>query len=429
MLNKREYPPIGETVFYDRLENGLRLCVVPRRGFTTSLAMLTVDFGSTESAVKYKGKTIPLPSGTAHFLEHRVFEMAGGVSAMSVLTDMGANVNAFTASDLTAYHFDCSSGFMDALEVFLSFIFHPEITEEGVRKEKPIILREIAMSRDEPETELYYGLLRCLFKRHPIREPILGTEETVATIDSELLNICHSVFYVPANMALTVVGDLDPIQVRDHVERVIASDYYNPPERIPGPRDMGKPVSVHRKKAMEISGDMFLAGAKTDSPQNGKALQREEIVSALALCYLMGEASPLYNRMYEEGIVNETFSFESEITGGVSFISLGGESQDPEKVLDAVFAEAEAVVKAGLDEKRFSRLRKAAIGDELRDLNSFECIADGASWAMLRGYDFFDTVSVIKSVEAEEIREYIAKSFVRDRFAVSEILAKGGQEQ
>ena len=66
------------------------------------------------------------------------------------------------------------------------------------------------MINDNPGTELYYGLLRCLYKNNPIRDNIAGTVESISEITPEVLYACHNVFYNPSNMVLCVVGGVEP---------------------------------------------------------------------------------------------------------------------------------------------------------------------------------------------------------------------------
>ena len=167
MFNKYEYGRIGEQCWRERLDNGLRLIVVPKKDHNRSLAFLAVHYGGADRSFKQGGEWTNTPAGVAHFLEHKAFELEGGVDAMTVMTKRGANVNAFTSSDMTAYHFDCVTGFYENLETLVGFVTNPAFTKESVEREKGIIAQEIKMGEDDPDHAVYYGLLRGLFKKHP----------------------------------------------------------------------------------------------------------------------------------------------------------------------------------------------------------------------------------------------------------------------
>ena len=283
MFTKREYGRIGELAFYDTLESGLRLIVVPKRDFRRSLAFLAVNYGGADRRFRLGGNEYETPAGVAHFLEHKTFETEDGSDAMSIMGARGANVNAFTASDMTAYHFDCVEGFQHNLETLLSFVSKPHFTDESVEREKAIIAQEIKMGEDDPDHRIYYNLLRSLYRHHPLRDPVVGTAESISGTDAELLRFCHSSFYVPANMCLVVVGDQDPIRVRTAAERILPKERIEPPEVIHGPIEGEKPYKARKSEKMDVAETMFLAGIKTGAAKTSE----DEIMH-----YATGDKSP-----------------------------------------------------------------------------------------------------------------------------------------
>ena len=423
MFNKYEYGRIGEQCWRERLDNGLRLIVVPKKEYNRSLAFLAVHYGGADRRFKKGGEWTDTPAGVAHFLEHKAFELEGGEDAMTVMTRRGANVNAFTSSEMTAYHFDCVSDFYENLETLVGFVTRPGFTKESVEREKGIIAQEIKMSEDDPDHAVYYGLLKGLFKKHPIREPVVGTVESISGITDELLRTCHSAFYVPENMTLVTVGDLDPISVRKEAERLFPRCYRMSPER-EKVREKLEPAKKRVTAKMEVAETIFLAGAKTDSPSGGADGVRAELVAALSLNTLLSEASPLYSELYSEGLINETFSYDFERPNGVSFLSFGGETARPDEVTERVLAEAKRLADGGIDEKYFARRKKAAMGDELRALNSFDNIAYNLALGAAGGYDYFETAPVLKDVTADEVRDFLKTWLTGERLSVSVVQRK-----
>ena len=102
-MEKRYYPALEETVFQETLPNGLTVLVVPRPGFTRKLAYFITDFGAIHRNFTLNGKTWETPAGIAHFLEHKLFDMPD-MDVMAEFAALGANPNAFTSYDVTAYH-------------------------------------------------------------------------------------------------------------------------------------------------------------------------------------------------------------------------------------------------------------------------------------------------------------------------------------
>ena len=128
MLKKKEYAPVGETAFTAETRSGLRVTVVPKPGFRKSMAFLAVNYGGADREFTFSGERFSTPAGTAHFVEHRLFEVEGQANALTTLSQRGANANAFTSPDMTAYHFECTDSFFENLRLLLQFVSTPYFT-------------------------------------------------------------------------------------------------------------------------------------------------------------------------------------------------------------------------------------------------------------------------------------------------------------
>ena len=152
------YPQLGEKLYREVLTNGLTVAVVPRPGFSRKLAYFMTDFGSIHRRFELEGRQYEVPAGIAHYLEHKLFDLPGrDVSAE--LAELGANVNAFTSYDMTAYYFSCTENFEQALDLLLEFVSTPYFTEESVEKERGIIDQEIGMNLDAPDSVVFERLM------------------------------------------------------------------------------------------------------------------------------------------------------------------------------------------------------------------------------------------------------------------------------
>lgn len=424
MLSFREYPRLGESVYAGELENGLRLTVVPRPGYTKTLALLAVNFGGADRTYEKNGGTFASPAGAAHFLEHKVFEMEEGRDAMAELAKRGANANAFTTPDMTAFHFECTDAPEEDLRLLLRFVTAPAFTPESVEREKPIIIQELRMSADDPDDLAYYGLLGALYKHSHIRENVAGDEESVRGLDAGTLYRCHRDFYVPANMALAVVGRADPKRVEAVCAELLPA--VSPPRPVtvdPGP-ERRTPLKMRVEREMDVGAPIFQAGVKTKMGLWGRESVKFELTASLALSALLGTASPLYRRLYDEGLINETFGYDFENVAGCSHLCFGGETRDPELVCLRVLEEAAGMAARGLDPEYFARRKKAVYGGALRALGSHESVACNVAAGDLAGYDYFDTLNVLDSVTAEEVRGFLAEYLTAPNCAISMIKRK-----
>ena len=131
----KEYNKIGETLHLCELDNGLRICVVPKKGFSSCYAVLATNYGGAMRRFEVDGKVLDTPAGIAHFLEHKMFDMPDGSNVMKLFSEHGADPNAYTSSGETCYHFSCTSDFEENLRLLLKYVYTPYFTSETVQKE------------------------------------------------------------------------------------------------------------------------------------------------------------------------------------------------------------------------------------------------------------------------------------------------------
>ena len=416
------YERIGESVYQETLPNGLRIFVVPKPGYTKKYAFFATRYGGMDTRFQLDGEWLDTPAGIAHYLEHKMFDTKEG-NALQELAKNGAEPNAFTANAMTGYYFDSTDHFEENLEILLSFVSIPYFTEESVAKEQGIIGQEIRMIEDNPDWQIYTRMLQALYSRSPARTSIAGTVESISHITAETLYDCHKAFYTPSNMALAVVGDVDPHHVVDLARRIL------PREGGPViPRDYGdEPDAVAEKEtscAMEVSCPQFLAGFKCRPAKDGEEYMRLSLIGDMACDILLGDSSPLYLRLYDEGLINTSFGGSFEMMPGIAYLYAGGDSKDARAVTAAIQKEAERLVREGVDETFYQRVKKAAFGANLRGLNSFENIAVSLTEGYFHGYDPLRFPQVFDSITKADIEAFLRDNILPERMVLSEITPK-----
>ncbi len=407
-MKLKEYSKIGERVYFRRLENGLGLFCVQKPDYYKSFAFFAANYGGADRRFRLDGEWIDTPAGVAHYLEHKMFDMPDG-NALTQFTMNGANPNAFTSSDMTAYHFECTDRFYDNLELLLRFVSTPYFTEDSVEKERGIIGQEIRMTEDNPYHAIYYGLLRSLYKYNPIKDPVAGTVESIAEITPDVLNACHRVFYNPSNMVLCVCGDQDPEKIADTAREILPRFRGPVPEKDYGKKESLNPVKAMTERIMEVGIPTFLMGAKDGAAASGDGLLRRELVGELALELIAGRSSALYARLYNDGIINGSFSADFETSAGQSYVIMGGESGEPDRAFNEISSAAAIIGEKGPDKQMFERQKKAAIGRKLRELDSFDDICYSVAKGYFGGYDPFGAIDVLSGITEDDV-----KSFARD---------------
>ena len=420
-MKKTYYPELDETLYTRRLENGLTVAVVPRKGFTKKLAYFVTDYGSIHTDFTLEGKVYKAPAGVAHYLEHKIFDLPGNRDVSAEFAAMGAMTNAFTSYDMTAYYFSTTENFDGCLRLLLEFVSTPYFTEESVEKERGIIDQEIGMNEDAPDSVIFEKLMQSMYTAHPIRVPILGTCETIREITPENLHLVHRAFYSPGNMLLCVIGDVRPESITAIAREVLGTE----------PKPVGKKLRPWQEgmtcekadvsASMEVAMPMFNLAFKAEPLEPGDASIRVEMIADLAAEALFGESSELYLKMYDEGIIDSSFGGGFETVDGCAMLLCSGDSDQPEAVREAILKQAARLVEEGIPEKNFLRMKRSALGRRIRGLDSFDATCFRICAYHFSRFDYFRFPEIYRSIEAWEICDFLKRIVKPERCSLSVI--------
>ncbi|MGX4574677.1 EF-P 5-aminopentanol modification-associated protein YfmH, partial [Clostridioides difficile] len=407
---------LKEEVYYEKLQNGLDVYFMPKRGFMKKYAILATNYGSNDLEFVPIGedKKIRVNEGIAHFLEHKMFEQPDGGDAFDKFSKLGVNANAFTNFTMTAYLFSATENFYESLEHLIDYVQTPYFTDENVEKEKGIIAQEIKMYNDDPDWNVYFNCLKAMYVNYPARIDIAGTVDSIYKITKEELYKCYNTFYNPGNMALFVVGDLDVEKVIDvtkksnnyKVDKLSKSIERFYPE---------EPEGVKEKEVIEkfpISMPMFNIGFKDSNVGlKGKELLRKEIVTDILVGMLFKKGSKLYEDLYMQGLINENFGagFSSQVDYAFSIIA--GDSKEPKKVKEIILDYIEKSKKEGLSKEEFERTKKKKIGSFIKCFDSINFIGNSFISYVFKDINLLDYLDIIKDITFEEVEERLKEHF------------------
>jgi len=411
---------LEETYHRCKHPSGLEIQVCTKPGYSSAYALFSTKYGSIDTAITHDdGTATQIAEGTAHFLEHKLFE-SEDLDAFARFAKTGASANAFTSFYKTAYEFSCSGSFDENLEILLDFVQSPYFTEATVQKEQGIIGQEIRMYLDHPGWCEMMNLLQALYATHPVRCDIAGTEQSIATITAELLHECYRNFYNLHNMALTVAGNVTKEQVLAVADKMLKTGDGGRAAIRPRMMDNDIPAQEIVRRKMAVSVPTFLLGCKeaVDKP----LLTAEEAVTAeLVLDALCGEASPLYEQLLDKGLINAGFGSELFSAEDYACALMGGESKQPELAAEKIKAALLRAAEEGLNPEDFERARRKAYGRLLMDLNDVDALANGLCNAWLEGNDMFARARALREVTLEQACVHVRKMFRPGYFALSVI--------
>ena len=419
-MELRTYPALGEQVIWQTLKNGLTVAIVPRPGFTKKLCYFVTDFGAIHTNFTVDGIDHQVPAGIAHYLEHKLFDLPGR-DVTAEFAALGAIPNAFTSYDITAYYFSCTENFPKCLDLLLEFVSTPYFTDETVQKEQGIIGQEIDMNRDNPDTQIFEMLMENMYETHPIRVPILGRRETIAQITPETLTACHKAFYRPDNMLLCIVGDVDADEVRKIAENRLGEPKLPPVERVRRWEEAMTCKTGYAEKAMDVAMPMFHLGFKCEPWEPGEEATRRELTAELAAEALFGESSPLYQSLYEQGLIDTSFGGGFETIDGMALFTASGDSNDPKAVVEAILGRAKEIVASGLEEADFLRMKRSALGRRIRSLDSFDATCYRICAYHLSGFDYFNFPAIYRDITAEDVCRFLETAITRERMSLAVI--------
>ena len=420
-MTEKNYPELDETVFRETLGCGLPLAVVPRQGFSKKLCYLAVDFGSVHTDFTLEGKEYHVPAGTAHYLEHKLFDMPGGRDVSAEFAALGASVNAFTSYDMTAYYFSCTENFTQCLRLLTEFVFTPYFTPESVEKERGIIDQEIGMNLDSPDSVIFDRLMETMYREHPIRVPILGTRESIREITPQVLETCHRAFYTPVNCCLCVVGDVNPGEVAETVRQMLGDAPRPAGKKLPLPVEEMRCPASRTRCAMDIAMPTFCLGFKCAPVGLGEKAIRQEMAADLAAEALFGESSELYLQLYQEGLIDSSFGGGFDCADGCAMLLCSGDSENAEEVREAVLRQARALIKQGIPEDYFLRMKRSALGRRIKALDSFDSTCFRLCTYHFAHFDYFLFPAVYRDIQEAEVLDFLARAVTPDRCALSVI--------
>ena len=423
-----ENAAIGEKYIYAEHESGLKIYICPKEAYTSAYAMFGTRYGSIDTKFAVDGGRMEeVPAGIAHFLEHKLFESEDG-DAFTRYAKTGASANAYTSFDRTCYLFSCSDRFEESFDILLDFVQSPYFTKETVDKEQGIIGQEIRMYDDSADSAVMENLFRIMYQNHPVRNNIAGTVESIEEITAETLKLCHDTFYDPSNLIVCVIGDVDAQKIIDQVRCQTPAGKPARVERCYGAPEPQEVRNRRIEKEMEISMPAFAIGFRCPDAGRGRDAMRMELIGELAGEILIGESSELYQKLYDENVIDADFSVDYERMKGMALLELCGDSEQPERILQEVLQEAACVIKTGVDRALLDRLKKSVAGRRLRGLDGFEGTCYRMCAYYFDGAEYLEYPDIYAGVTAEDVEQFIRENVKEEQAFLSVITPKREEE-
>lgn len=406
-ITKQEFPRFHETLVKVELENGLEIHIIPKPRFHKTYALFVTKYGSMDNTFIHKDlKEVSMPYGIAHFLEHKLFEMEDGTDAGSTLDALGAQPNAYTSYNKTAYLFSATKNVDQCLEILLDFVQKPYFTKEGVDKEQGIIDEELKMYQDMPGEALRQGLLKNMYHANEVKEDIGGTIASIKEIDQEKLYLCHETFYHPSNMILVVVGNVDPEQVIELVKANQDKKQFAESKLEARVRKVENKEIVDKTRTiqMDIVDAKVAMGVKLQlSTWNPQTYVKEELAYRILLEELFGLTSKHYQEMLDLELINQTFGYDIMYEDFAQFIYIHSDTKKPKELVAYIEEIILNLDEFTLEESSILRYLKVIQGGYIKGLNFVEYIANTYAQYQIHGLNMFEVLEMIETVTLEDV--------------------------
>ena len=416
---------IKEKLYVEKLDNGLTVMIVPKHGMQKKYMIWGTNYGSIDNKFVVPGENqeTEVPMGIAHYLEHKMFEQENGANSLDVLTALGVNANAYTSNDHTAYLFECTDNFYEAMDELMDYVQHPYFTDDNVEKERGIIGQEINMYLDYPEWRVYLNALNAMYHNNPVKLDIAGTVESISHIDKEVLYKCYNTFYNPSNMLMVICGDFVPEEMIEEVKKRLIDKksngeikriYEEEPENI---------VKERIEQKFEVSQPLYAIGIKDPIKKNNiideKEVVRRHIAIEILLNLIIGRSSKLYKSLYYKGVIFEQPSLEYEFSKTYAHIILTGQSNNPDEIYSSLKNEINNMKNNGINVEDAERMKKMIYGGYIKEYNDVADISRMFLSDYFKGINSFNYLEEIEGINIDYLKQILKDVFAEDKMVIS----------
>ncbi|MCK5594877.1 insulinase family protein [bacterium] len=352
------------------LENGLTVITCKKEDVPVVASYILVKAGSITEA-EFMG------SGVSHYIEHMLFKgtkkrKTGEISRQ--IRGLGGVLNAYTTYDRTVYHVTVPSKFLgDALEIQADAIMNSSFDALECKKEKQVILKEINMCMDEPETHLQQLAWETMYKDHPYKEPIIGHRELFENLSRGELLTYYKRMYVPNNMILVIAGNI----AHEHALKAAGKAFKDFKRRSVNPIVIPEESKQLNKRILCKEKDVNVPRMFMCFHIPGIIHSDTYALDVLSIILGHGRSSHLYKALIEtKQLVSfvESFSHTPKDTGvfGITYVLA---EENIEKTIKETGKQIELTKENGVSKKDLLKAKKMIIFDHYCHVETVDSIA------------------------------------------------------
>lgn len=421
-MNKIILKGIEQEVYYETLDNGLKVFLIPFPNKNSYYINYLVDYGAKDLEfipIKKTGVESS-PSGIAHFIEHQVFETGDEPSPFEFFGRSGASCNAATDYDATRYEVEGTTNLKENLEFLINYVNTPCFTEETIEKEKGIIVEEIRMYDDYPEWILINAMNKLTFNKYPMKYDIAGTKTSVNNTKLDDLYKCFNTFYVPNNMALIVGGNFNVEEIMEVIKNNEVLKTRNRNELIKR-KEYEEKEAVVKKEEVIVKEQLLIPriGYIIKSKANnlsGVEKFKEEAGLFIILQKAFGNISEFYEEMLEKKCMLN-ISFYSFFVPNYNIINIICETEKPDELIKEITNRLKTVE---VDKDDLERYKKVFIASNVRTSDNVIGTVNDITNDLVDYKDIIDNkIDIVKSITLKDIKDIKSRINLKNRAVVT----------
>ncbi len=403
------------------LSNGLTVILKVHRTAPVATVRMYCRTGSVFEQ-EYAG------AGMSHLFEHLLH---GGATATRseedsrrILDEIGGNTNAYTSYDVTCYYIDTGVEHLArAVDLLGDWITHPTFPREAFDREWGVVQRELERDEDDPDRQLLYMTMETMYLEHPARYPIIGHKPIVQSLRQEDIVGYYHRMYVPDNIVVCIVGDIELDAAMDMVRSRFAGFQRRrvPVVVLPDEPEMTTPRQAVR--VMKVQAAM-LALAWPSIPLTHPDLYALDLLSFILT---EGDSARLARTIRDAGLVFEidSYSWTPAWGRGVFNVSARLAPEKVEAARDAILEQIRILQEEKVSPEELRQAQKQKAAEHVFASQTVGSVAD------MMARDFLSTgdahfsaayVEKIARVTAEEVREAARRYLLPERLATVLIL-------
>lgn len=402
------------------LDNGLNVILKKDNRTPTAAIILLVNTGSATEG-SYSG------SGITHFIEHMIFKGTPNYTAVQLedkLKSLGAEINAFTTLDYTCFKVQSPvTSLRPVLNIITDIVKNPAFANEEFMREKQVILREIDMDNDAPEKYLFRLLWQSAYRQHPYRNPVIGYKDIFQRLERSDLIAYYKEYYIPDNMILSVVGDVEPQVILPDIKQTLGTLNR---QKFSPPAISLEPQQISNKKFYEnfaVSRPMLLMGF------HSVGINDSDLFALDTLDIILGGGltSRLYKSLHDEkGLVHSIASYNhTPLYPGMFIISAVTKEASLEEAVAAIKEEIKKIIQSGPKETELKKAKAQVLSAYLLELetqlNKANTLA--VDFIMTGDLDFSSKyIKGIEDVTPEDIKRVAEKYLKEENMTVVALL-------